>query len=294
MKQALKLTALLFFLLTISCKETPKDEKMVQTEQENISEYHIPKNWIQNRVSKAEITLNATAAGKVVWNGMEAHGGLSKWYQNGYLKFRFDYQPLDGSTRRNTYQTIDTWSNKAKHTAYTDSTATFGWDGKEAWVNAKDSTAFKYDTKFWALTPLYLAAYPFILDGKGVQLQLLEEKEYKGKLQEVVKVTFDANVGDAPDDYYVLYFDKETHIISAIRYIVSYPEYFPDGGHSPEKIMEVVGHKETKGIVLPTGLKTHWLNEEDEMGEYITKIEISDVDFITELPEVFFSKPTNN
>ncbi|WP_165747948.1 hypothetical protein [Cellulophaga sp. Z1A5H] len=291
MKLGLNIALVALLLLVGSCKEQPKKTETVTSKEVQEPAYHIPETWVANRVGKAKERLNATDAGKIVWSAMEAHGGLATWYNNGYLAFRFDYQPLDGSTRRNSYQTIDTWNNKARHTSYADSTAIFGWDGKEAWVKAKDSTAFEYDTRFWALTPLYLAAHPFILDGEGVNLELLPQKEYKGKLQDVVKVTFGKNVGDAPDDFYILYFDKDTHINSATRYIVSYPQYFPKGGHAPEKIMEIVGQKETNGILLPTGLKTHWLDENEEMGEYITKIEISDVTFIPEVPEGYFSKP---
>jgi hypothetical protein len=278
-------------LLIGSCKEQSKKTDAVAIEEPTVVTYHIPETWINTRVEKAKERLNATDAGKIVWSAMEAQGGLETWYSNGYLSFRFDYQPLDGSIRRNSYQTIDTWNNKARHTSYVDSTAIFGWDGKEAWVKAKDSTAFEYDTRFWALTPLYLAGHPFVLDGEGVNLELLPQKEYKGKLQDVVKVTFGKNVGDAPDDFYILYFDTDSHIISAIRYIVSYPQYFPKGGHAPEKIMEIVGQKETNGILLPTGLKTHWLDKNEEMGEYITKIEISAVAFIPEVHENYFSKP---
>ncbi len=291
MKLLLNSITILLLVVITSCKNEPKEIDLIKKDEIVQTNYHIPKPWIANRVKKAKIKLNKTDAGIVVWNAMEAHGGLARWFSNGYLSFRFDYQPLDGSTRRNTYQIVDTWNNKARHTAYNDSTASFGWDGKESWVKTKDSAAFDYDTKFWALTPLYLAAYPFILDGEGVNLALLKQKEYEGKLQNVVKVTFEPEVGDAPDDYYVLYFDAESHIVSAIRYIVSYPEYFPNGGHSPEKIMEIVDQKLTNEILLPTGLKTHWLTENEEIGEFITKIDISDVAFMEKVPDNFFSKP---
>ena len=207
MKIDFKLIAIALLLVAAGCKDKPKNE-LVMEDTKVVAAYPISEKWIANRVEKAKTRLNASEAGKVIWNAMEAQGGLATWYANGYLTFRFDYQPEDGSTRRNSYQTIDTWNNKARHASFEDSTAIFGWDGKEAWVKAKDTTAFEYDTRFWALTPLYLAGHPFVLDGEGVNLELLDQKEYKGNLQDVVKVTFGANVGDAPEDYYVLYFDS--------------------------------------------------------------------------------------
>jgi len=282
----------LFLLFIVSCKDEPTSkEKSIIAVMEYEATQYIPDTWIAKRVGKVKNELNSTEAGKIVWKAMEAHGGLETWYANGPLSFRFNYRPLDGKTPRDSYQTIDTWSNRARHTSATDSTAHFGWTGKTAWVEAADSTAFAYDTKFWALTPIYFLAQPFILDGDGVNLELLRNTDYKNISQDVVKVTFDAGTGDAPDDYYILYFQEDTHWLSAIRYIVSYPAYFKDGGHSPEKFMEVLGAETVEGIRFPTSYKTHWLTEDAKPGAYITNIEVSDIHFEQQLNTDFFAVP---
>lgn len=294
MRLQYNITFLVLFAFIISCKENPKSEQV--SEKTTLSEKElamVPKSWVDARVKKNKEKLNSTEAGEIVWNAMEAHGGLAKWYANGPLSFRFNYQPLNGKTARDSYQTVDTWSNRAKHTSVIDSTAHFGWTGDKAWVMAKDSTAFAYDTKFWALTPLYFLGQPFVLSGEGVNLELLPEKVYKDKKQDVVKVTFDSGTGDAPDDYYILYFGQDSHKLAAIRYIVSYPEYFKDGGHAPEKFMEVIGENIVDGIVLPTNYKTHWLTKDEQPGEHITTIEVSDVSFKPELPKDYFDMPMN-
>ena len=289
-----KFTYLLFFSVLVCCKDNPKPEKDVANSKPSEKEFiEVPESWIENRVEKTKAKLASSEAGKVVWNAMEAHGGLKKWFSNGPLSFRFNYQPLDGSTVRDSYQTIDTWSNKAKHTSVLDSAAQFGWTGEKAWVMAKDSTAFKYDTKFWALTPFYFLAQPFVLSGEGVNLELLPETTFKDNVQDVVKVTFDAGTGDAPDDYYILYFDKVSHTLGVIRYIVSYPEYFKDGGHAPEKFMEVIGEVKVDGILFPTNYKTYWLADNAQPGEHITNIDVSEIAFEPQLPKDFFDVPEN-
>ncbi len=278
----------------ISCKETTKPKQEVAGT-EVVGEANlgsIPISWVNSRVEKAKKRLDGSEAGKVVWDAMEAMGGLNKWYGNGYLSFRFNYQPLDGSVPRDTYQTIDTWSNKARHHSVTDSTAIYGWDGENAWVTAKDSTTFKYNLRFWALTPLYLAAQPLVLDGEGVNLELLPQVNYKDTLQDVVKVTFDSGTGDAPDDYYILYLDAKTHLLSALRYIVSYPGYFPDGGNNPEKNMDLVSRTTVNGINFPLKFNTYWSTEDGQpKGEPITTIELSDIEFQSQLEEGFFERP---
>ena len=284
----------LFLVLSfVACKETNKKESTILNENQVVkSEYHIPNSWIQKRVEVANKKLNSTEAGKVLWSAMEAHGGLENWYSNGYFSMRFNYQPLDGKGIRDSYQTIDTWSNKARHHSITDPSNSYGWDGKEAWVKAKDSTSFAYDTQFWALTPLYFSGQPFVLDGEGVNLELLPEVEFRGALQKVIKATYDAEVGSAPDDYYILYINAKTNLLEAFKYIVSYPEYFPNGGHAPEKTTVVQGTTKVDGIILATAFKTYWSAEgKDGIGEYITNIEVSDIGFSPTVEENFFTKP---
>ncbi|MEM9001117.1 MAG: DUF6503 family protein [Bacteroidota bacterium] len=286
---ALLLTTILF---GTGCK---KESKPPVTEvKEEVLAYKTakaPLTWIKNRVSKAEARLKANEAGMVIWQAMEAHGGLQNWYENGPVSFRFNYQPLDGGTPRDTYQTIDTWGSKARHYQVGDSTSQYGWNGQQAWVIAKDSTTFTYNTRFWSLTPYFFMAQPFVLDGKGVNLELLPQKTHQDKLQDVVKVTFDEGTGDAPDDYYILYFDSETHRLSVIRYIVSYPGYFEKGKHLPEKLMVLLSSQTINGILFPKSYKTHWLLEDETAGEHITTIDLSNVVFLPGLKENYFAIP---
>ncbi len=272
----------LFLVMITSCKnETTTPE---QTSEPVIAKIDsdlvkVPESWITDRVAKAKQKLTATPAGSIVWNAMEAHGGLANWYSKGPIAFHFDYKPLDGSTQRNTYQTVDMWRNTARHQHADDRSQEFGWDGKKAWAKTTDSTAFKYNMRFWALTPYYFLAQPFVLDGQGVNLEQLEDKVFKDKLYDVIKVTFSEGTGDAPDDYYVLYFGKEDHQLGVIRYIVSYPGYFEKGKHLPEKFMELQGTTTINGITLSTGYHTHWLQEDETPGEHITTITVDDISF---------------
>jgi hypothetical protein len=277
----------LFFtalLATFSCQEN-----QTSTNNEQIDLAKVPDSWVKDRVQKAENRLQKSDAGKIVWQAMEAHGGLTNWYKSGPVSFHFNYQPLDGSTPRNTYQVVDTWNSKARHQSATDKTAEFGWNGEKLWVT--DTSAFAYNTRFWAMTPYFFMGQPFALDGEGVNLEMLPQKEHKNQTQDVVKVTFDAGTGDAPDDYYILYFNTDSHQLSVIRYIVSYPGYFPKGKHTPEKFMELIGKQNVNGIVLPKGYKTYMLAENELPGKHVTNITLSEVEFLPETKAAYFEKP---
>ncbi|MEA1786542.1 hypothetical protein U1E44_10605 [Arenibacter sp. GZD96] len=278
----------LFFL---ACKEKAQEKAAAPTNAEATAGTMVPASWIQSRVTKAKEQLQASEAGTVVWNAMEAHGGLEKWFSNGFFSFHFNYQPLGEGTPRNTYNTVDTWRNKVRQKEALDTTLQYGWNGKEHWKLVRDSTSIAYDTKFWALTPFYFAGLPFVLDGAGVQLQLLPQTQYKNENWDVVKVTFASGTGDAPDDYYILYFHAATHKMGVIRYIVSYPAYFPEGGHMPEKFMDLFGEQTVAGITLPESYKTHWLSDKDLPGEYITSITLSEVSFDQGIDQRYFDPP---
>lgn len=292
MKYLTSVLAALTLFFVLSCNEqtgTTQPETAVSSHNDKLA--RVPDAWIKDRVASAKERLNQSEAGKIVWQAMEAHGGLQRHFENGPLSFQFDYVPLDGSTRRNTYQTIDTWSNKARHQNVDDRTQEFGWTGEKAWKKVKDSTAFAFDMRFWALTPYYFLGQPFILDGEGVNLEKLEDKTHKGITYHAIKVTFDAGTGDAPDDYYVLYFGKDTHKLAVIRYIVSYPQYFPKGKHLPEKLMELQGTTVVDGVEFATGYHTHWLTEDEKAGEHITTITVSDIKYVGETEKNYFEMP---
>jgi len=279
--------------MAISCGDKKSQAKEANAEmaksESNLAK--VPNTWIENRVSKAKEKLQASDAGKIVWDAMEAHGGLSKWFANGPISFHFNYQPLDGGEPRNTYQTVDTWRSYARHFSATDSTQQYGWDGENAWLKAKDSTVFNYNTRFWSLTPYFFMAQPFVLEGKGTNLELLDQVDYKNNLYHVVKVTFDAGTGDAPDDYYVLYFSTRSRKLEVIRYVVSYPGYFEKGKHTPEKFMELFGEQTVEGITFPKNYKTYWLTEENGPGEHITDIKLSEIEFLPKLKASYFEVP---
>lgn len=291
MQKGVFIIAMTLTIFFNSCADSAIEEEQKATSN-NIELAVAQSAWIEERVTKAENRLLQTDAGKIVWQGMNAHGGLKKWYSNGPISFHFNYKPLSNKPGRNTYVVMDTWSARARHKHPVDTTMQFGWNGQQVWTNTKDSTAFPFDIRFWALTPYYFSALPFVLDGEGVNLEQLNQKEFKGNMYDVVKVTFDEGTGDAPDDYYILYFHAVNHKLAVIRYIVSYPEYFEEKGqHSPEKFMELTGSQTVDGITLPIGYKTYMLADNEEPGEHVTNIELTEVSFLPKLPSAYFDTP---
>ena len=246
-------------------------------------------DWVEERVAAAQERLQASPAGQRLWQAMETHGGLATWYANGPLAFQFNYQPLDDGTPRNTYEVANYWSAQTRHQMINDTTVQYGWDGQRAWAIPTD-TLIPYNVRFWSLTPYYFVGIPFVLSDPGVNLELVGEDTFEDKTYDLVKATFGDGVGDAPDDYYVIYVGQDNHRVGAIRYIVSYPGYFPDGGHLPEKLMACDGAQTVDGITLPQGYRTFWWKE-DQVGEHITDISVSRVAFRPNVRQDYFATP---
>jgi len=242
------------------------------------------KKMIAARVADAKERLSASPEGKIVLESIEFHGGLEKWYSNGPLAFRFDYRPKDGK-RRNTYQIVDTWSSRARHQVLPDKKVEFGWTGEKAWIKPADAED-TMKARFWALTPYYFVAVPFVFADPGVILSDAGKQEFEGTTYDLIKVTFEEGTGDAPDDYYVVYFDPKTRRVAGLRYVVSYPGFFPEGGHSPEKFMAYDGQQKVEGIVFSETYRTFkWKG--DTHGELVTEVTLSDVSFPDVKPGYF-------
>ena len=247
--------------------------------------------WVAKRVEEAKVRLDASEAGQLVWKSMEFHGGLANWWSNGPVYFRFNYQPINGTgVPRDTYETADYWSSVTRHQRVSDPAVEYGWDGTNAWYKP-DTASIPYNTRFWSLTPYYFAGMPFLFADEGVNLSLEDPATYEGEEYHIVRVTFGDGVGDAPDDFYVLYIDQENFRLTAIRYVVSYPGYFPDGGHTQEKLMTYEGEQMVGGITFPEKHRTFMWEADGSIGDYVTDITLSDVEFRPDTDKSYFNVP---
>ncbi|MEM6931171.1 MAG: hypothetical protein AAF602_29845, partial [Myxococcota bacterium] len=124
-------------------------------------------SWVEARVTAAEARLAETEAGRLVREAIDAAGGLRAWYGASPLAFRFDYQPLNGKTARDTRQVVDLWRSHAVHTWMGDERVSFGWDGVVAWRKGPEGVELPINPRFWSLTPYYFVGMPFVLADEG-------------------------------------------------------------------------------------------------------------------------------
>lgn len=241
------------------------------------------------RVADAEARLQATEAGRRVWQALDAHGGLGRWYRNGPLRFRHAYQRASGGTPLRTDEVIDTWSARARHAFLPDSTLEIGWTGEVAWHHPPEAEP-PVNARFWALTPYYFVAMPFVLADPGVNLAEAGQMTAEGKTYDLIHVTFDAGTGDAPDDYYYLLLDPATHRVGGVRYVVSYPGFYEGGTHSAERLMLYDGAQTVGGITLQEGFRSFaWTDA--GAGAAAARGTLTHVAFLPGTPNDYFAPP---
>ena len=145
--------------------------------------------------------------------GIEAHGGFEAWNNSKSLQFSFVKNALKET------HTLDLDNRKVN---ITHPEWTLGFDGEEVWVSPNKEAYGKGSARFYHNLYYYFFCMPFILSDPGITYETLAQDSLNGRLYTPVKVSFGENVGDAPDDVYIAYFDSETNIMGALLYTVTY------------------------------------------------------------------------
>lgn len=253
----------------------------------------IPEGWVAERMAEAEKRLGQSEGGRIVWDAIEAHGGLGPWLEAGTVAFEFDYQPLGEPARRmHTENRVDLWRSRAWQKELGEGAdATLGFDGKTAWI-VPGPDAFPAPARFWATTPYYFVGIPWVLADPGTRFDRLDDTELNGETYRLVKVSYEQDTGDTPDDYYIVYVHPESKRVDAIRYVVSYPAFFPDGGHSPEKLMRYLDHRQVGGLRVAHRYETYAFDvASGERGEKVTEVDVRRVRFGERWPADLFAPP---
>ncbi len=204
---------------------------------------------------------------KALAAGIEAHGGMEQWQK--MQTWAYTIERNEQPER----QFIDLKTRKVllKQDAYT-----IGFDGKEVWITPNKEAFGKGSPRFYHNLYWYFHAFPFVMTDPGINYEVLPQKEMDGKLYDAVKISYNAGVGDAPDDYYIAHFDAETHQMYLLLYTVTYFQ-----GEPGDKYNALIfdDWKEVNGLLVPNSMKGYKYAD-GELGEQrytrvFTDIELS-------------------
>ncbi|MEP2775897.1 MAG: hypothetical protein ABJQ29_07070 [Luteolibacter sp.] len=216
----------------------------------------------------------------LVMESIEAHGGTEKWYNSGQLQFRWTYHMTDKGANAvvDTVQTVDPKSLAVKHEVV-GKDITFGMNGGIDWIRPKDAE-FMPPPRFWALTPTYFLGIPFVFNDENANFAILPDTlAFEGKDYTQVKVTYNPEAGDTPDDYYVLLIDPETKVTRGAYYTVT-SDLLGNDKVGPPKFITLDDLQDIGGVKLSGAHRTFAITDDGKIGEQMRFTEVSGVKWL--------------
>ena len=191
-----------------------------------------------------------TTGREVVDRMIEAHGGLEKWRSAPTVSFQAALVPPGASSPLVHRVTVEQGARRA-YLDFPGMGARISWDGEKAW---SENWKGPFPPRFVALLSYYFMNLPWVAADPGVNLsQPGTDRLWDDPTEYVtVKMTFEAGVGDTPDDYYILHMDPESYRLRAAELTVSYADALPP---DVDMIREVIGYEEfatVDGLTVPT------------------------------------------
>ncbi|MEM6333259.1 MAG: hypothetical protein AAF823_07980 [Planctomycetota bacterium] len=160
------------------------------------------------------------------------------------------------------------------------------FDGSTCWVTPE--SAADPMARFHALTWPYFLALPHKMTEPGVNLASIGTLPAAGERMPAVKMTFDSGVGDAPDDWYIVFPDA-AGVVQAASYIVTYGKDAEEAGKQTSIIL-YDGYELIDDVPLPT----QWVFGHWDKGSGMTTVKgtasLSNVAFVSP-PANAFKKP---
>ncbi len=209
-----------------------------------------------------------------------AHGGIDKWKTMKSLVFTMDKPDGPEVTSTN----LDT-----RVALIESSKANIGFDGDKAWFLNKEEGEYKgYPPKYYYNLMFYFYAMPFILSDDGINYADVEPLVFEGVTYPGIQVTYNAGVGETPEDRYVLYYNSKTYKMEWLGYTVN----FVPGIDTKELHFRKFGNwQDVNGLLLPQTITSYgFKNDKPTEAKGTTKF--TDIKLSTSsLNKNLFAKP---
>lgn len=141
--------------------------------------------------------------------------------------------------------------------------------------------------RFAAYTWSYFFLFPYKLSDDGTVWNNFNNDSLNGKLYNSHKLTFNAGTGDAPDDWYVVYNNKNNNLVHAAAYIVTAGGTPVDKAEENPHAIEYAEYKNIDGIPIAQSWK-YWVWSENEgLTQQIGEAQLSNIKFVESTPTTF-------
>lgn len=180
----------------------------------NHSKAKVEGDTLEVQVSEAKQELQEIKEyPEVISKVFKAHGGIDQWEQMNNLCYEFT-----GRTGNETH-TISLKDRRVKLEA---DTWSIGYDGTDVWLLQNEADAYKGNARFYHNLIFYFYAMPFVLGDDGITYTEIPETVLVDKIYKGVKISYGSDIGDSPDDEYILFYDPQTYEMEWLGYTVTY------------------------------------------------------------------------
>ncbi len=171
---------------------------------------------------------------------LDAHGGYEQWTKMKSLS----YMKGDESTITNLQnRKIRLESPKQ----------TIGFDGTDVWVTPDSVDTER--TRFYHNLYFYFYAMPFVVGDPGAYYEEVAPRELNGTTYNGIKISYGENVGDAPDDNYIIWVNPDTNKMEWLMYTVTFRTGEATNNY---KLIRYENWDTFSDLLLPTSIQ--WYN----------------------------------
>ncbi len=151
------------------------------------------------------------------------------------------------------------------------------YDGQKVWLAPADARVggARFDIFTWQ----YFFMAPYKLSDPGTNWEELEDKIIDGESHSAAKLTFDVGTGDAPDDWYIAFKNKNSKLLDALAYIVTFRASREEAEEEPHAI-SYHNYQEVEGVPIATEWKFWLWTEERGLFDQLGEATISNVRFV--------------
>ncbi len=209
---------------------------------------------------------------ELLMEALTAHGGFDRWRSMKNMSFTVERK---GSPEEHL---IDLENRKVllTHEDYK-----VGFDGQEVWVSPDKAAFGDGSARFYHNLRFYFVAMPFIVTDPGINYQVLPQKEIQGTTYNALRVTYDAGVGDAPEDEYILHFHPDSNQMEWLLYTVTYYSGEPSEKYNALHYSE---WQEVNGLLMPQMMEGYTY-QKGKIGEQRYERAIDDFQMTTDKPD---------
>lgn len=163
---------------------------------------------------------------------------------NNYAAYSFDIELYFGGNE-SLKASITSLGNSGKIKLVKNTGEIVYFDGKDVFLSTSSENypSARFDIHTWQ----YFFGVPYKLSDPGVKWDDMGKMPYNSVSYPVQKLSFNAGIGDAPDDWYMVYSNPENNLLNAMAYIVTYSRPQEEAEKRPSSIV-YQDFKEVQGI----------------------------------------------